>query len=426
MNSIKSLFLCLGAMLLCSPAYSQSEDEDLTLKLNGLFQFEAVAKTQTKLENGDKNVSGYRNTFAFDTRAHFSALASKSVDCMTYGAKLVLVPTTNIKTSSSYNGSHIFIESDCGKIEIGSPIDAGTKMMIGAYDIAAATGDGWTSYAKLDGISMKYEGFEPEFVSFYGEGMFTDTYKTPDGVRKGSEPPRLISYYTPKFLDGTTQIGISYIPDTSNNGGIGLSSTTRSVGGEINGNSLIDSRVLDATLTNVVTGGLTFEKNFSDGVDLKLSVTGQYSSKPSNSASTLMNGTSEVSKFTLSPVKAYNIGSVLTYGNMSYNLAYGSLGKSLTSPKYNKSGRNTNYYGGAIAYGQGGFKSSVSYFKSNKYKNTLDFVSLGTEYKIMPGLLPYAELSYFRAKGMPTYYAKEASKKKTSGTVFLLGTKLSF
>ncbi len=55
----------------------------------------------------------------------------------------------------------------------------------------------------------------------------------------------------------------------------------------------------------------------------------------------------------------------------------------------------------------------------------MDTITIATGHKIMPGLLPYAEISHFQAKGKPVYYP-EAPNKKTKGTVGLIGTKLKF
>ena len=77
-------------------------------------------------------------------------------------------------------------------------------------------------------------------------------------------------------------------------------------------------------------------------------------------------------------LRTYNIGAILTVGNFSYGGSFGSLGKSLTTPEFHKAGRKTDYYTGTVAYKQGPFAASVSYFKSNQFKNTVDAVSIGT------------------------------------------------
>jgi hypothetical protein len=44
---------------------------------------------------------------------------------------------------------------------------------------------------------------------------------------------------------------------------------------------------------------------------------------------------------------------------------------------------------------------------------------------MLPGLLPYAEVAYFQAKGRPVYYP-EAQKKKIKGTIAIIGARLKF
>lgn len=407
MNS-KGKFLILIASLLCNSfALAGADANDVTMKLEGLLHFQSGFRNQNKLVGEEKNVSNQREGFGFFTEAAIMALAQKQQDEVKYGAQIILMPSTKVKTTSSYNGSHLFLESEFGKVELGSPFDASTKMMIGGYDIAAGTGDGWGRYAKLDGAHMKSSGMAPEFVDYYGKDLIGD-YQTKTGmINDSTEPPRMISYFTPKF--SSIQVGISYIPDTNNVGGAALDKEG------------IKSDTINKNLQDVVAGGVSYEYHVSDGVDLKLAVTGQYS-KRSKKAPIV---TTDVQTFNLNPLKAYNVGGILTYGNMSYNLAYGSMGNSLTSSGYNHNGRDTSYYGGAIAYGQGPLKSSIAYFQSNQYKNKLNFISVATEYSIMPGLLPYAELSYFQAKGKPSYVLG-ASDKKAKGTIVLIGTKLKF
>ncbi|MFK7974338.1 MAG: porin, partial [Rickettsiaceae bacterium] len=123
-------------------------------------------------------------------------------------------------------------------------------------------------------------------------------------------------------------------------------------------------------------------------------------------------------------LRTYNIGAILTVGNFSYGGSYGSLGKSLTTPEFHKTGRKTDYYTGTMAYKQGPFVASVSYFKSNQFKNTVDAVSIGIHYLLAPGFKPYAEISGFSLKGRPEFNP-ELSRKKTRGAVVLIGTKLT-
>ena len=123
-------------------------------------------------------------------------------------------------------------------------------------------------------------------------------------------------------------------------------------------------------------------------------------------------------------MKTYNIGAILNAGNFSYAASFGSLGKSLTTPEFHKVGRETTYYTGGVAYKQGPFTTSLTYFRSDQYKNTVDCVTIGTDYKLAPGFKPYAEISGFSLKGKPEY-DRDLKKKKSRGTIALIGAKLS-
>lgn len=420
------LFACFVFTVCTCGAFVRAESET-KLKLEGLFHAQAGFRSQDNLNDNEKNVSSNKSGGALFTEATIAATIAQTVNGINYGAKLVLVPTTKMKLSSSYNGSHIFVESDYGKVELGSPIDAGSKMMIGAYDIAAATGDDWTKYAKFDGVSLLYRGLPPEFATVYGDGFFD--YKTSvKQVHDGAEPARVISYFSPKISG--IQFGISYVPDTSNSGGTSF---------EVANNSQVQTIAFsDATIKQVdfnsnvkdaVTGGISYENTISDGVDFKVSVNAQYANV-SNSRNTVakvtyVDASTPQASLKLSNMRGYNIGGVLNYGNMSYNLAYASLGNNLTNAEYHKNGRDTSYYGGAVAYNQGPLKLSLSYFNSTKYKNKLNFISVGTQYKVLPGLAPYVEVSHFTGSGKPVFYPN-ADIKKIKGTIALIGAKLSF
>lgn len=435
---MKKLLLVLATCCLSSSAFAATAESNTKVKLDGFFQFQSGFINQNKLSGSEKNVSRYRRDFGFYTEATLAASVAQTVDDITYGGKLVLVPTTKSKTSASYNGSHIFVESNFGKVEVGSPYDAGSKMRVIGDQIVAATGStgNWARYANLTKCkNMKYfgtndsikGGVAPEFVD-YKEYFFDSLFRTQlDQLHDKAEPARKISYFTPKMQG--FQFGISYIPDSGNTGGtVHNEDPLKSKSGIADVKAeRTDTFVLNRNVKDAFSAGVTYEHNISDGVDLKLAATGEYG-KAADKIRLMAdkgkdNHGTEKEAYKPADLKTYNLGAVLTYGSFSYAASYGSLGKSLTAKEYHKTGRNTWYYNGAVAYSQGPIKTSISYFKSDRFKSTVDAVALGTEYKFLPGLVPYAEIACFQAKGRPAHYP-EAPKKKTKGTVALIGAKL--
>ena len=430
--------LLVAATCLSSSVFAATSDSDTVVKLDGFFQFQAGFANQNKLTSAEKKISNNRKDFGFYTEATLAATVAKTVDDITYGGKLILVPTTKPKTSAAYNGSHIFVESSFGKVEAGSPYDAGSKMRVIGDLVSAGTGGStgnWARYANLKSDNMKYfgtdtnkitKGVAPEFVD-YKEYFFDSLFRTQlDQVHDKAEPARKISYFTPKTQG--FQFGISYIPDSGNVGGgthndDSLKSKSGVTDVKVDGDN---TYVLNRNVKDAFSAGVTYEYNISEGVDLKLGATGEYG-KAAGKIKLVSNKGKDnedvLGEYKPADLRTYNLGAILTYGSFSYAASYGTLGKSLTSKEYHKTGRNTWYYNGAIAYSQGPIKTSVSYFKSDRFKSTVDAVALGTEYKFLPGLVPYAEIACFQAKGRPAHYL-EAPKKKTKGTVALIGAKL--
>lgn len=423
---------------------------DFEIKLNAYTHFQAGYRKQNNLNGEDvngkreKNVSNNRQDFAFYNDAAFTITAQKPVDDVKYGGKIVLVPTAKKKGSPSYNGTHIFVESSFGRVEMGSPLSAGNNMHTDAYSIVAATGDDWSRYADfttnhmrqsdsiagktIDGANFDGNQLAPSFITYSEFFLDSKLVTQSDNSSFSNEPSRAVSYYTPKFKFGSgtkIQLGITYIPDSSNTGvgsATAASSGARTIKISLDGN---EAFVIDSSVKDAFSGGICLEQNISDGVDFKLAVTGEHGKSAGNavrkSATDALNG----EKFKLKDLRSYNIGGIVNLGNFSIAGSYGSLGKSLTTAAYHKTGRETKYYSGAVAYKYGPFNTSVSYFKSDQYKNTVDAIALGADFKLAPGLKPYAEIATFTLKGKPEFFP-ELKKKKNKGTVAILGLKLSF
>ena len=81
--------------------------------------------------------------------------------------KIVLwVPTAKEKGSTSYNGSHIYLESSYGRIETGSPMDAASNMLIDSSAIVSATGGDWIDMQNsIPDLKQGYD-FGPSFATF--------------------------------------------------------------------------------------------------------------------------------------------------------------------------------------------------------------------------------------------------------------------
>jgi len=435
MKKIKNILLLTSALIGFSNISGAQEVKtkpshtvisDLQIKLTGFGHFQAAYRNQDGLNREEKNISANRQHIAFYNDAALFADISNKTDEFSYGGKIVLVPTAKRKGSPSYNGSHLYLESEYGRIEGGSPMSASSNMYMDASVITSATGGDWDRYGNLATEKLKQgKPSAPTFATFAEFFLDSKLVTDIDNRPYSTEPGRAVSYYTPKFefaQGSNIQIGISYIPDSSNTGAD--SPSKNSVRTDKKGISDTEYFVFDKSVKNALSGGVTIKHSIADGIDLKIGLTGEFGKASKAQKFNIADTTKPVAEYKLKDLRTYNIGTVLTVGNFSYAASFGSIGKSLTTKEYHKTSESTIYYSGAVAYKQGPFSTSLIYFHSDQFKNTLDSVTIGTDYKLAPGLMPYVEISGFNLKGRPEF-APELQKKKTRGTVALIGAKLS-
>jgi hypothetical protein len=406
--------ILLLAALTCSSMSAIAKD--LEAKFEGMFVFEGGTRKQKSVPTGN-NLTGNTKNSSTTTASYFSALVSSETDAMKYGGRIVLHTTTVGSSSPSYEGSHIFGITDYGKGEIGSGFDAATQMRITGFDVSRGSGDNWTDYTY----------FTPGAAMAPTPRFFLNGFHKDGNI----ETSRKVTYFTPK-INGV-QFGASYIPDAGNTGSTTPGNTDVAA---------LKTRVVDANPTtryvekavtkNAVALGATFEHNISDGVDVKLSATGEIGKAaqkgvtgtpdPTDARAVLAAGSTE---YKLADMRTYNIGAVLNYGNFSYAGSYGDV-RGFTSREVDANKRHTRFYTAAASYVQGPVGISLSYALGDAQKNKIDSVTIGTDYKLAPGLMPYAEFTYFKGKGMKFPVLNDPKKFTTKGTVALIGLKLKF
>ncbi|MEY3197219.1 MAG: hypothetical protein RLZZ59_587 [Pseudomonadota bacterium] len=442
---MKKLLLLASITALSASAYGSNVNnvsiagDDLNLRLLGRFNFQTGYLKQSKVPGISQNVSAFRKNFGFNSNAFLGARITAERDIMTYGAQLSLVTSARATGTPMYDRSHIFIESKGGKIEAGSNLDVGAKMRITALDIARATGDDSSNYAAtLISAQDNNPAFPGQINSPMYPSFFLDNLNETNG-----ESARKVSYYTPEF--GGFQVGLSYIPDTSNLGG----GTLKDEKDSYNIATTYTYNVTDALTKNVTSTvysekkpikdaysfGVSFKHQFTDLVGIKLAATGECG-KPAQQGEKavtvkdkdgkIVNATTK-SNYKLAKLSTYNIGGIVTIGNYSLAASYANLGDSMTSSEVLGKKRNTKYYTAGVAYSQGPAAISLSYSKADQFGNKMDIYTLGTDYKLAPGLLPYAEIALFNGKsGLPAVYKSDTPKQKFKGMAFILGAKLEF
>lgn len=395
---------------------------DLNVKLNAFAVFESGFSNQGKLRGTEKNLSANNKAVAFFNNSAVVANISNTANDITYGAKIVLVPTTKRKVNNDYNGSHVFLEHEFGKIEAGSPIPVARNMTINDGAIPA-------NYIKT-GMEYLKQGKKanPSFL-ISEETILGDSITAGlDSATYSSEPPRTINYYTPKFAlteSSKLQFGVSYTPDSANTGVDKPTVKSDSIAKYEIEEATINRFEIDNSVKNAITSGLVLEQKLTEEAELKLALTGEYGKSVGKIKKFANKDDKNPLEYKLSGLKAYNIGAELKVGDFKYNACYGSFGKSLTNKELHKAGNKSHYYNAGISYTYDKTTTTyLSYFASDKFKNKVNSVKLGVNHILAPGLKPYAEIHAYTLKGKPEFYP-ELKARKVKGTVALIGVKLS-
>lgn len=395
---------------------------DLNIKLGAYAAFESGFSNQGKLKGTEKNISANKRGFAFYNDTALFAAISNTTDDVTYGAKIILVPTVKRKVNKDYNGSYVFLEHEFGRIEAGSPIPVAKNMMVSDGSIP-------TKYIKtgIDYLKQSTKAV-PSFLTSEGAFLGDQIIASMDSATYSSEPPRTINYYTPKFdLTDSSKIrlGISYTPDSANTGVEKPSDKSDGIKKYAVGEATIDRFEIDRSVKDALTSGIVLEQKLTEEAELKLALTGEHGKSAGKIKKFANKDDQNPLAYKLSDLKAYNIGAELKIGDFKYNACYSSFGKSLTTKELHKGNRKSQYYNAGIAYTYNkATTTSLSYFASEQFKNKVNSVKLAVSHILAPGLKPYAEIHAYTLKGKPEFYPN-LKARKVKGTVALVGVKLS-
>lgn len=395
---------------------------DLNIKLGAYAAFESGFSNQGKLKGSEKNISANKRGFAFYNDTALFAAISNTNDDITYGAKIILVPTVKRKVNKDYNGSYVFLEHEFGRIEAGSPIPVAKNMMVSDGSIP-------TKYIKTSTEYLKQNTkATPSFLTSEGAFLGDQIIASMDSATYSSEPPRTINYYTPKFdLTDSSKIrlGISYTPDSANTGVEKPSDKSDGIKKYTVGEATIDRFEIDRSVKDALTSGIVLEQKLTEEAELKLALTGEYGKSAGKIKKFANKDDKNPLEYKLSDLKSYNIGAELKIGDFKYNACYSSFGNSLTTKELHKGNRKSQYYNAGIAYTYNkATTTSLSYFASEQFKNKVNSVKLAVSHILAPGLKPYAEIHAYTLKGKPEFYPN-LKARKVKGTVALVGVKLS-
>ena len=323
-----------------------------------------------------------------------------------YGAKIGLHQTTRSSRGAPFS---MYMESDFGKIEVGSSQSVFSKMKITGYTSSCSAGNGWDMYA-ISSPKKNKTNLVPYVTNFCN---FLDS-KTRTSLK--TEYARKVTYYTPelKIQDHKFQFGVSYIPDSSNAGHDDIDSSHI--------HQVVSPSDFKFAFKDGFAYGATYKNKINDKLTAKLSAVGEMGKtivfKKSN------NTRSDV-KF--KNLNTYNLGAEIICDAFSFSGSYMNFNKSITNVEIDTLGRDTDLYALGTKYKFYDQKLSVSlnYFHSNNKNNKLEAASLGTEYNVVKGVKAHAQVTMYQTRGK--YITSSIiHKDKSKGSIVIIGGKVSF
>lgn len=373
---------------------------------------------------GNQHPHAFRN----DTMIAFK-IDGKNDSGLGYGGEInLLADVSSDVQGRGANASKtvVYLDGMWGRFELGSNVGAEGTMKVDAASIARATGGingDWNFFANAADQYLAQAALPLAYGALDNPAGLTGnngvTTLTPNYTGNHTEENlNKITYYTPRFSG--FQLGLSYLPDQVNRGQ-GFSNIGAAGGLNVNGPDR--SNNLAGKAQNIFTGGLSYDNKFGD-IGLAAAATGMWG----NASDSLYED-----------LQAWNVGAKLAYMGFSVAGSYGDWGDSNMLKADNAD--NTTYWTAGAAYEYGPFGASVTYLNSTfdcgllsagagsavgnnancsaAGENEFGSLSAGVDYKLAPGLTPYAEVTWYDQDSV-------TNARDNKGYVGIVGTQLNF
>lgn len=366
----------VGAALLASAASAETPK----VTLGGFSNFQAGYI--------DQEVDSTKD-FSFRNDNEVSVnVDGKTESGLGYGAVIDL--EADITTEADNQGvnasrTYTYLEGAWGRAEMGGNQSAAATMRVDASSLAVATGGingAWTYFvtAPTDGfISTSKLAAEHGVTTGYGDETTYNATK--------------VTYYTPSWYG--LQGGISYTPQADLTKAAGIGQVAAVAGTTAGYNDVLDL-------------GLSYNYAFDN--DLTLGVAGTYEQGVDRAGSEDMKG--------------WNLGAIVGAYGFEVAGSYGELDNIVDGgANALAAGSNGEYWTAGLGYEMGPIGLSATYLDSNLNAtggdNEFTHLVFGADYKLAPGLTPYAEVSLFDADSVTT-------ANDNDGTLVIVGTQVAF
>lgn len=412
---MKQILLATTALGILASASALAEGPTVTL--GGYADFQVGGARQSGSYGRSEGVYSRDLHTRTDTEITLK-IDGKSDNGLGYGAYIDLEADTtgNDTNDNSTDGgnakrTYIYGESAFGRVELGANGDAANALRVDAATFSRGSGGiggDWFHYVDLDNdntnsISSNSDSIGRAFYVLPGlpTAVMPDEVTANIATFEERANANKLSYYSPR-IEGV-QLGISYTPDQDERG------TSRGFSSKYAPDDLGTHEA--PGFKNVWNGGINFQREFQ-GTTIAASVTGDI-----GSAKNSINGTAK------DDLQAYALG--LSASHAGFTLG-GSWAKADEFGRQASFNSDAEYWTVGAAYEHGPFGASVGYLSSKidgdttESKGNFNNLTFSTDYQLAPGLVPYAELSFYDTND------KDSATKDNSGSVLLLGTEVNF
>ena len=393
--------------LVASFATSAMAESDAKLSVNGTIDSKFANTSQRDaFRSNDAGKKLSNNNIATDAYLNFN-IKGEVKSGLKYGGLIKLNANTSKSKKEMFDNDGkpsiaeqvmAYMESSYGRVEVGNYTGISESMKVNAGTFASATGG-------INGDSQYYwNASTKDSNDSKTKTAFLQTANLPTnelgtfGLR-GVNAAKL-NYYTPEFSG--FRFGATFTPNT-----------------KVHGTASETTNVLknNTGFKNVFETGLSYTSEIKN-VGVKFAVVGECGKSQEDDKKNL---------------KAYEVGTNLSYKGFTVGGSYGNWGKygASTADDAAEFGK-TSYWTAGVGYANGPVSASLTHLqgkkgivktdqtndkKHNKLRNTV----IGVDYKVAPGILPYVEFSSFKMN-----QASQADKDNNKGHIFMTGVKLSF
>lgn len=400
--------------------------ENPTVSVGGKITTQVgIADQNTKFSNANSSTTvRLRDTedshIRTDSRVDVK-VSGKADNGLGYGGVTTIIGNASGKDddgneSTAGEKAYIYVDSGLGKVEAGSNSGASQSMKVSAASFARGSGGiagDFYKFVNLGASATNSSGalgekkfiVTPDLPSVALPGARTAEFSSATvaaTAERVTEYANKVTYYSPRLMG--LQAGVSYAPN------LGEKGNSNGFKGKYAGASA------PQYARDVWTGGVNYQGEYNQ-VGIKASAVAENGGKTQKTATT--------DTTTHDDIKAYELGLNLNYAGAVIG------GSWATIPEFGRDKTQNDEAGfwtlGA-GYEFGPFAASVTYLNSKaeddsagtSHKNTFKNVSVGADYKLAPGLVPYVEVSFFDTND------KVSTTTDNDGSVVIVGTQLTF